>query len=45
MKTHGPPAGFNAVDVLSWGAIGHAIGYLVLATTSLNQSGFNPKPF
>jgi len=33
------------VDVLAWGAIGHAIGYLVLATTSLNASGFNPKPF
>ena len=38
-------AGFNAVDVLAWGAIGHAIGYLILATTSLNNSGFNPKPF
>ena len=38
-------AGFNAVDVLAWGAIGHAIGYLVLATTSLNSAGFNPKPF
>jgi hypothetical protein len=28
------------------GAIGHAIGYFILATSSLNAApGFDPKPF
>ncbi|EIE21723.1 hypothetical protein COCSUDRAFT_83512 [Coccomyxa subellipsoidea C-169] len=45
LKTN-DPAGFNLVDVMAWGAIGHALGYFILATTSLNNTpGFDPKPF
>ena len=29
------PAGFNVIDVLAWGSLGHALGYFVLATNSL----------
>ena len=29
------PSGFNAIDTLAWGAIGHALGYFALATNSL----------
>lgn len=39
------PAGFNAVDTLAWGAIGHALGYFALATNSLSAAGFDAKPF
>jgi photosystem I subunit V len=31
LKTN-DPAGFNLIDVLSWGALGHAAGYFILAT-------------
>ncbi|CAL8469380.1 g8921 [Coccomyxa elongata] len=45
LKTN-DPAGFNLVDVFAWGAIGHALGYFILATSSLNNTpGFDPKPF
>ncbi len=37
------PAGFNLIDVFAWGAIGHALGYFALATSSLNAAGFDPK--
>ncbi|KAK9791850.1 hypothetical protein WJX73_002993 [Symbiochloris irregularis] len=42
--TTNDPAGFTFVDVLGWGALGHAVGYALLATTSLQAAGFNPKP-
>eukprot|EP00210_Caulerpa_lentillifera_P006290 g6009.t1 len=29
------PAGFNLIDVLAWGSIGHVLGFIILAT---NQS-------
>ena len=28
------PSGFNIVDLLMWGSVGHAIGYTVLASQS-----------
>ena len=31
------PAGFNLVDVFAWGSIGHAIGFLALASQSAQQ--------
>ena len=37
------PAGFNLIDVFAWGAIGHALGFFTLATSSLNAAGFDPK--
>ena len=30
------PAGFNLVDVLMWGSVGHAVGFLALALNSVN---------
>ena len=39
MKTN-DPAGFNIVDVLAWGALGHAVGYAILAISS---NGYNPQ--
>ncbi|EFJ49508.1 photosystem I reaction center subunit V, chloroplast precursor [Volvox carteri f. nagariensis] len=29
------PAGFNIIDVFGWGALGHAVGFAVLAINSL----------
>ncbi|EFJ21677.1 hypothetical protein SELMODRAFT_27993, partial [Selaginella moellendorffii] len=39
LKTN-DPAGFNIVDVLSWGSIGHIIAYWILATSS---NGYDPQ--
>ncbi|KAJ1420528.1 Photosystem I PsaG/PsaK protein [Sesbania bispinosa] len=36
------PVGFNLVDVLAWGSIGHIVAYYILATTS---NGYDPKFF
>jgi photosystem I subunit V len=36
------PAGFNLVDVMAWGALGHAAAYYLLATSSLVNP---PIPF
>ncbi|CAN8303236.1 unnamed protein product [Cochlearia groenlandica] len=36
------PIGFNIVDVLSWGSIGHIVAYYILATSS---NGYNPSFF
>ena len=36
------PAGFSLVDVMAWGAIGHAAAFYILATSSLAKS---PLPF
>ena len=36
------PVGFNIVDVLAWGSIGHIVAYYILATTS---NGYDPKFF
>ncbi|XP_020224107.1 photosystem I reaction center subunit V, chloroplastic [Cajanus cajan] len=36
------PVGFNIVDVLAWGSIGHVVAYYILATTS---NGYDPKFF
>eukprot|EP00239_Pterosperma_sp_CCMP1384_P006035 CAMPEP_0197846970 /NCGR_PEP_ID=MMETSP1438-20131217/4772_1 /TAXON_ID=1461541 /ORGANISM="Pterosperma sp., Strain CCMP1384" /LENGTH=137 /DNA_ID=CAMNT_0043458761 /DNA_START=79 /DNA_END=492 /DNA_ORIENTATION=+ len=30
------PAGFNLVDLLAWGSLGHALAYAVLGVSSLN---------
>lgn len=32
------PSGFNLIDVLAYGALGHAFGYFILATNSLQVS-------
>ena len=32
------------IDVFGWGALGHAFAYLILATSSLQDSGINPWP-
>ncbi|MCO5569010.1 hypothetical protein L7F22_022716 [Adiantum nelumboides] len=34
------PAGFTLIDVLAWGAIGHAIAFFILATAS---NGYEPQ--
>lgn len=39
LKTN-DPAGFTLVDVLAWGALGHAIGFFVLATAN---NGYTPQ--
>lgn len=36
------PAGFSLVDVMAWGALGHAAAFYILATSSLAKS---PVPF
>lgn len=36
------PAGFSLVDVMAWGALGHAAGFYILATSSIEKS---PIPF
>ena len=36
------PAGFNVVDLLAWGSLGHALGFLLLACQSLTTK---PIPF
>ncbi|OIW15362.1 hypothetical protein TanjilG_26735 [Lupinus angustifolius] len=36
------PVGFNIVDVLAWGSIGHIVAYYILATTS---NGYDPSFF
>lgn len=36
------PVGFNIVDVLAWGSIGHVVAYYVLATSS---NGYDPSFF
>ncbi|KAE8713728.1 Photosystem I reaction center subunit V [Hibiscus syriacus] len=36
------PVGFNIVDVLTWGSIGHIVAYYILATSS---NGYNPNFF
>ncbi|XP_010673384.2 photosystem I reaction center subunit V, chloroplastic [Beta vulgaris subsp. vulgaris] len=36
------PVGFNIVDVLAWGSIGHIVAYYILATAS---NGYDPKFF
>ncbi|KAH7435582.1 hypothetical protein KP509_06G070700 [Ceratopteris richardii] len=33
------PAGFTLVDVLAWGALGHAVAFFILATAS---NGYDP---
>lgn len=39
LKTN-DPAGFTLVDVLAWGALGHAIGFFILATAN---NGYDPQ--
>jgi photosystem I subunit V len=36
LKT-GDPAGFNLVDVLAWGSLGHAVGFAALALKSADD--------
>ncbi|XP_074560680.1 photosystem I reaction center subunit V, chloroplastic [Curcuma longa] len=36
------PVGFNLVDVLMWGTMGHVVAYYILATSS---NGYNPNFF
>ncbi|XP_051125077.1 photosystem I reaction center subunit V, chloroplastic [Andrographis paniculata] len=36
------PVGFNIVDVLAWGSIGHIVAYYILATTG---NAYNPSFF
>ncbi|KAF5197478.1 photosystem I reaction center subunit V protein [Thalictrum thalictroides] len=36
------PVGFNIVDVLAWGSLGHIVAYYILATSS---NGYDPKFF
>ncbi|KAL5206551.1 hypothetical protein ABZP36_034760 [Zizania latifolia] len=36
------PVGFNLVDVLAWGSLGHIAAYYILATCS---NGYNPNFF
>ena len=36
------PVGFNLVDVLAWGSLGHIVAYYILATSS---NGYDPNFF
>ncbi|KAL1556105.1 photosystem I reaction center subunit V, chloroplastic-like [Salvia divinorum] len=36
------PVGFNIIDVLAWGSIGHIVAYYILATSS---NGYDPSFF
>ncbi|KAJ0986969.1 hypothetical protein J5N97_005325 [Dioscorea zingiberensis] len=36
------PVGFNIVDVLAWGSIGHIVAYYILATSN---NGYDPSFF
>ena len=36
------PEGFNIIDVMAYGSLGHAIGFFLLAAASL---GTKPIPF
>ncbi|XP_073302394.1 photosystem I reaction center subunit V, chloroplastic-like [Primulina huaijiensis] len=36
------PVGFNIVDVLAWGSLGHIVAYYILATSS---NGYDPSFF
>ncbi|XP_045825278.1 photosystem I reaction center subunit V, chloroplastic [Trifolium pratense] len=36
------PVGFNLVDVLAWGSLGHIVAYYILATSS---NGYDPSFF
>lgn len=39
LKTN-DPAGFTLVDVLAWGALGHAVAFFILATAT---NGYEPQ--
>ena len=39
------PAGFNIIDVLAYGALGHALGFFLLGASSLWEAGTKPTPF
>jgi photosystem I reaction center subunit V len=45
IMTSNDPAGFNIIDVLAYGALGHALGFFLLAASSVNSAGYNPVPF
>jgi hypothetical protein len=34
----------DIIDVFGWGALGHAVGFMVLAISSLHNYGVNPWP-
>jgi photosystem I subunit V len=34
ITTTNDPAGFTLVDTMAWGALGHALGFAILAATS-----------
>ncbi|KAK8937079.1 hypothetical protein KSP39_PZI012748 [Platanthera zijinensis] len=36
------PVGFNLIDVLAWGSLGHIVAYYILATSS---NGYDPSFF
>lgn len=36
------PAGFNIIDVLAWGSLGHAAAYAILAINSLQAANVGP---
>ncbi|KAG2644150.1 hypothetical protein PVAP13_2KG409700 [Panicum virgatum] len=36
------PVGFNLVDLLAWGSLGHIVAYYILATSS---NGYDPNFF
>jgi len=36
VKATGDPAGFNLIDVLAWGSLGHALAYTSLAVQSFS---------
>lgn len=38
--TTNDPAGFTIIDLMGWGALGHALGFLILATSSLQTKPF-----
>eukprot|EP00798_Chlamydomonas_sp_ICE-L_P027168 gene27168-2408_t len=44
ITTTNDPDGFNLIDVFGWGSLGHAIGFAILAISSLHDIGVNPWP-
>ena len=41
LKTN-DPSGFNLIDVLAWGSLGHAAAYAILAVNSLQAANVGP---
>ncbi|KAG1676831.1 hypothetical protein FOA52_010340 [Chlamydomonas sp. UWO 241] len=44
VMTSKDPSGFNIIDVMGWGALGHVVAFAALAGNSLSAAGVQPYP-